>query len=414
MTGMPDALSAAKVEHPTSVAEVSTLLRDTAGPVLFRGAGTKLGWAGRPDAADPISLVLDSRDLRGVLTHNAGDMTASVSAGTPLTALQDEIAADNQWLALDPASAAGGATLGGLLAAGDSGPSRLRYGGLRDLVIGVTLVLADGTVAHSGGHVIKNVAGYDLAKLLYGSLGSLAFIAEIVIRLHPRPQATATTVAGATAVQAAAVTQAVMAGPLEPAALEWQTVQNDERNRNDQTGGAGELLVRFDGSAAGVAAQTTALHALLSAHGVQASEHTADDATTAWQAKAKAVTGVENETIARITTLPSRLVDVDQAVRRAADGSGVRTTLVSSTALGLHTLRVAGDNPSAQATAVDAVRRSALETGGTVLVRQRPPAVEPLLDALGPPPSSAALLRRIKAQFDPDNRCAPGRFRPWY
>ena len=403
---LPDGLSAAKVEHPTSVTEVSTLLRDTSGPVLFRGAGTKLGWAGRPDGAD---VILDSRDLRGVLTHNAADMTASVAAGTPLTALQDELAADNQWLALDPPSAAGGATLGGLLAAGDSGPSRLRYGGLRDLVIGVTLVLADGTVAHSGGHVIKNVAGYDLAKLLYGSLGSLAFIAEIVIRLHPRPLATATTLAAATPAQAIEVTQALMAGPLEPAALEWQT-----REEADGASGAGELLVRFDGSAAGVATQTTALHALLSAQGVQANEAPAGDATRAWQANAEAVTGLDDETIARIAVLPSRLVDLHRAVRRAAEGFGVRATLVSSTALGLHTLRLAGTDPGAQANAADAVRRDALATGGTVLLRQRPPAVEPLLEALGPPPSTAALLRRIKAKFDPANRCAPGRFRPWY
>ena len=404
-----DGISGAKTERPTSVADVSSLLRDTAGPVLFRGAGTKLGWAGRPDGAD---LVVDSRDLRGVLTHNSADLTASVSAGTPLESFQRQLAADNQWLALDPPSAADGASIGGLLAAGDSGPSRLRYGGLRDLVIGVTLVLADGTVAHSGGHVIKNVAGYDLAKCLYGSLGSLAFIAEVMVRLHPRPQATATTRAAASAARAAAVTQALMAGPLEPAAIEWTSAHWDPSDVDRSDGG--ELLVRFDGSAAGVQTQTRSLHALLAAHAVEAVEIAAEDAAQVWRAHAGAVTGAADETIARIATLPSRLVDVAAALRRAVEGTGARATLVSSTALGLHTARVSGSDPGAQARAVDALRRDVLATGGNVLLHRRPPEVEPLLDALGPPPSTAALLRRIKAQFDPANRCAPGRFRPWY
>ncbi len=415
-----DGLSGAKTERPTSLADVSSLLRDTAGSVLFRGAGTKLGWAGRPDGPD---IVIDSRDLRGLLTHNAADLTASVSAGTPLMALQGELAGDNQWLALDPPSAADGATIGGLLAAGDSGPSRLRYGGLRDLVIGVTLVLADGTVARSGGHVIKNVAGYDLAKLLYGSLGTLAFIAEVVVRLHPRPQAAATTRAVANARQAAAITQALMAGPLEPAAVEWTSADS---NRSDLDGSyldgselpgsdtGGELLVRFDGSAAGVRTQTRSLHALLNAHAVAGVEVDADDAAQVWRTHVGLVTGADDETVARIATLPSRLVDVDRALRRAVEGTGARATLVSSTALGLHTARLSGGDPGAQARAMDALRRDVLATGGNVLLHRRPPGVEPLLDALGPPPSTAALLRRIKAQFDPNNRCAPGRFRPWY
>ena len=412
---LPDGLSGAKTERPTSLADVSSLLRDSAGSVLFRGAGTKLGWAGRPDGPD---IVIDSRDLRGLLTHNAADLTASVSAGTPLTALQDELAGDNQWLALDPPSGVDGATIGGLLAAGDSGPSRLRYGGLRDLVIGVTLVLADGTVARSGGHVIKNVAGYDLAKLLYGSLGSLAFIAEIVIRLHPRPQATATTRAAASAAQAAAVTQALMAGPLEPAAVEWTSADPD-RSDPDRSGLYGsdtvaELLVCFDGSAAGVRTQTRSLHALLNAHAVAGVEVDVDDAAEVWRAHARSVRGADDETVTRIATLPSRLVDVHRALRRAVEGTGARATLVSSTALGLHTVRLSGGDPGAQARAMDALRRNALDAGGNVMVRRRPPEVEPLLDALGPPPSTAALLRRIKAQFDPANRCAPGRFRPWY
>ena len=170
------------VQRPTSVDEAAKVLRDSRGSVLFRGAGTKMSWAGRPEDPD---LVLETGGLDRLLDHNPADMTASAQAGMPLRALQDRLAEAGQWLALDPPTEPDGATLGGLLATGESGPRRLRYGALRDLVIGVTLVLPDGTVARAGGHVIKNVAGYDLSKLMYGSLGTLGLIAEVVLRLHP-------------------------------------------------------------------------------------------------------------------------------------------------------------------------------------------------------------------------------------
>ncbi|MGB7449330.1 MAG: FAD-binding oxidoreductase, partial [Ornithinimicrobium sp.] len=170
--------------RPSDLAETVDALRASSGSVLVKGAGTKQGWAGA--VRDP-DLVIETTGMDQVITHNPADMTVSVQAGLPLRQLQEHVASDGQWVALDPASASAGATIGGLLAAGDSGPSRQKYGGLRDLVIGVTVVLADGSVGRSGGHVIKNVAGYDLAKLMHGSLGSLALIGEVVLRLHPMP-----------------------------------------------------------------------------------------------------------------------------------------------------------------------------------------------------------------------------------
>ena len=178
-------------------------------------------------------------------------MTASAQAGMPLRALQDRLGEAGQWLALDPPTEPDGATLGGLLATGDSGPRRLRYGALRDLVIGVTLVLPDGTVARAGGHVIKNVAGYDLSKLMYGSLGTLGLIAEVVLRLHPLPETSATVVAASSVQEATARSLDLLASPLAPTAIDWV---GDPRG-----GSSGRLAVRFEGSAAGVAAQTTAL-----------------------------------------------------------------------------------------------------------------------------------------------------------
>ena len=388
------------VERPTSVVEAAQLLRDSEGTVLFRGAGTALDWAGTVPVTD---LVLDTRAMSAVLDHTPADMTAAVQAGTSLAELQAQLAGHGQWLALDPPTEAAGATVGGLLAAGDSGPSRLRHGNLRDLVIGVTLVLPDGTVARSGGHVIKNVAGYDLAKLLHGSLGSLALVAEVVLRLHPRPVEQVTTVGPADARQAAEAAGLIAASALEPTAVEW--VQQDD---------GGRLLVRDGGSPVAVAAAASQLRTLLARAGVPAAVCAPEDVAGAWAEQARAVDGEEGDTILRVNTLPTDLTATAAHASRAGAASGVGVRLTSSVMLGVHTLRLRGPEPAAVAGVAAEVRRHALDLGGAVMLRRRPAEVDALLDPLGPPPSSVELLRRVKAQFDPTGRCAPGRFRPWY
>lgn len=386
-------------ERPRSTAEAADVLRETSGSVLLRGGGTHAEWAGRVPQPD---LVLDTTGLQGLLTHNPADMTASVRAGTTLRTLQEHLAGSGQWLALDPPAATTGATVGGLLAAGDSGPSRLRYGGIRDLVIGVTLVLADGTVARSGGHVIKNVAGYDLAKLVHGSLGSLALIAEVVVRLHPLPQSSITTTGTADAAQATAACVAMAASPLEPAAVEWMSGQ------------AGTLLVRMEGTPVHVEVSSGRLADLLGGLGIGTSMLSEKVAAGAWAAHAAAVLGTDEETVARISGLPSEVGDLAGRAAQAARRAGVQADLVSSAAVGLTTVRFRGGTPQGHAGAFAELRDWALSRGASVLLRQRPDAVDGLLDPLGPPPSTAPLLRAIKTRFDPAGRLAAGRFQPWY
>jgi glycolate oxidase FAD binding subunit len=387
------------VHRPTSVDEAAAVLRDSRGSVLFRGAGTKMSWAGRPHDPD---LVLETTGLDQQLDHNPADMTASAQAGMPLRALQDRLGEAGQWLALDPPTEPDGATVGGLLATGESGPRRLRYGGLRDLVIGVTLVLPDGTVAHAGGHVIKNVAGYDLSKLMYGSLGTLGLIAEVVLRLHPLPETSATVVVPSSVQEATARSLALLAGPLEPAAVDWV---------GDPRGGGppGRLAVRFEGTAAGVAAQTAALREQLE----RAAPQTLADADEAalWREYAHAHRPESGQSTAFAGTLPSRLTDVATALAGAAD-AGVDVSLASQTALGLHTARFCGP-PAQQAAAFDQWRREIVAVGGSVVLRERPAEVDAEIDPLGPAPSSVGLLRAVKARLDPDGRCAPGRLAPW-
>ncbi|HEX9201477.1 MAG TPA: FAD-binding oxidoreductase [Acidobacteriaceae bacterium] len=155
--------------------------------IEITGAGTKRSW-GNPVTA---GILLDTTHVTGVVSHSWQDLTATVAAGTTWSAMQRVLAQHNQQVALDPLWPET-ATVGGIIATNDSGALRLKYGSLRDLIIGMTIVLADGTIAKSGGKVVKNVAGYDLHKLMTGAFGTLGIITEVTFRLHPVPQHTRT------------------------------------------------------------------------------------------------------------------------------------------------------------------------------------------------------------------------------
>ncbi len=207
----------AETVRPASVEELSDALREAAGAgkvVGVRGAGTKATWGGigtRPE------IVVDTTGIARLVEHARGDLIVTVEAGARLQDVQDALAPAGQWLALDPPE--DGATIGGVVATAASGPHRLRFGTPRDLLIGVTVVLADGTVAHSGGKVVKNVAGYDLGKLFCGSFGTLGVVASCTFRLHPTPAA-CRVLSVETDDPAAAAAELRRTGVV-PAAVEW-------------------------------------------------------------------------------------------------------------------------------------------------------------------------------------------------
>jgi glycolate oxidase FAD binding subunit len=216
------------VSEVASVEEAAELLAGAAG----RGERVSIGREGG-------DVVLSTAALDRVLEHEAGDLTAIVEAGVRVGELNERLAGHGQMLALDPP---GNPTIGACVAANLSGPRRHRYGTARDLVIGVTVVLADGTVASSGGKVVKNVAGYDLGKLFCGSEGRLGLIARVALRLHPLPAAARTLVAPAgSPAEAAAKARAVLRAPVAPSAVDllWP----------------GRLAVLFEGGRRGVEEQ---------------------------------------------------------------------------------------------------------------------------------------------------------------
>ncbi|REF37951.1 FAD-binding oxidoreductase [Thermasporomyces composti] len=358
--------------------------------VLIRGTGTAQSW-GAP--VHDVDLVVDTTGLDRVLAYNPADMTVAVGAGIPLTDLHATLR--EQRVALDAARVAEGATVGGLLATADGGPLRLTYGTLRDLVIGVTVVLADGTVARSGGHVIKNVAGYDLAKLFAGSLGAFGLVAEVVLRLHPRPKATGTLVVPCDVPTAFTHATTLLASPWEPAAVDWCD---------------GTLLARFEGTPTGV---ETRLHKAATSLGVDHDIVDGPREAATWAQVAEVVRGVEGDTVLRAGTRPDALPQLAAALDSLAAEHGVEASLTSSLGVGVHTVRLRGGSLDGHAHVVRAWRRRVLESGGSVTLHRRPHALDELVPSWGPAPTSATLLRALKQQLDPDGRLAPGRFAPW-
>lgn len=487
------------VAEPASTEEAGALLRAAAGlglAVVPRGGGTRLDWGLPPRRCD---LVVDTRRLDQVLEHAAGDLVARVQAGVPLERLAQILATAGQRLAVDPpaaravavpaapgnsaavpashgaapasprsapagsrpsvlatpddspaapAGAGSPGTVGGLIATGVAGPLRLRFGSPRDLLIGVTLVRADGTVARAGGKVVKNVAGYDIGKLLAGSYGTLGLITEATFRLHPRPPAAAwisVTCPPGAAGQAASALLAAASSPLAPVAAELDWPGRDAPVT---------VAVAVEGDPDGVAERAALMHDLLasaarstaagapedgrstaSGASVPAPRAAGPDATIAgllppprgasapdvsteappWWGQGPAA--ASEGTVLRVAFWASKLAAVLTAIRTAAAGAGLDPAIGGSGAAGvLHAALPAAVPPDAVARFVTGLR-SALAGGAaagpaaraSVVVLTAPPPVRDGVDMWGPAPSEQ-LMHAVKDRFDPEHRMSPGRF----
>jgi glycolate oxidase FAD binding subunit len=361
--------------------------------VRIVGAGTKLGWGSGDVAAD---IELHTTALDEVVAHDAGDLTATLQAGVPLELAQRTFAAAGQMLALDPPLTAAGATddepadaapagptIGGVVATGDAGPLRHRYGAPRDLIIGATVALSDGAIAQAGGKVIKNVAGYDLAKLFSGAFGTLGLILSVNVRLHPLHE-TSVTALGAASDPAVLGTAAVA---LARAPLEFDSLDVAWK------AGRGGLLARCAGREATRRAQRAAR--LMSEAGLAEVDVTDQDGQL-WE-RQRAGQRSSDQALLRVAALPTQL----EAVLRAADACD--GTLVGRAALGASFVEVAPETVGRLRAALPRTARSVLLDAPAALRT----AGEPWGADEGP---ELELMRRIKARFDPARTCNPGLF----
>ena len=413
-----DGVPAQAVARPSCAEQTSALLAACHAEglaVVVRGHGSKLTWGRAPERVD---VILETGAMDELVEHSRGDLVATAGAGMPLARLGDLLAEGGHQLVVDDLAAGRGAdgagsTLGGAVATGLSGPRRLWAGPLRDLVIGVRLVLADGTIARSGGKVVKNVAGYDLAKLLTGSYGTLAVVTEVTVRLHPLPQEEATVLARVPHDRLGPALALLVASQLAPRTLEVSA----------RPGADPLLSIGLGGSVEGTRERAQTLAAELGSPDLAGSsvavvrperppEKTAQLVADKTGTHGTATDETDADQSARPTLVraTSRLSGIPELVREATD-RGFAVT--GSAGVGvLHARLPEGTAPDAVRPAVEEVRALTLRLGGSTVVLDAPPAVKAGLDAeatWGPVPG-LDLMRRVKAEFDPVRLLAPGRF----
>jgi glycolate oxidase FAD binding subunit len=380
------------------LAEVVTCANRERWGILPCGSGSKLMWGG---LADNIQIILSTARLNRLVDHAVGDMTVTVDAGLRFADLQTALANVGQFLAIAPTYAAA-ATLGGIVATGDTGWLRHRYGGVRDLLIGISMVRADGQIAKAGGRVVKNVAGYDLMKLFTGSWGTLGIISQLTFRVYPLPPASQTVVLQGVPEAIAQASQTLLTSALTPTAME---LVSPHTLAALELGGDGMgLVVRFQGIAVGVekqaehlleVGQTLGLKSLLLANGEQ--DHL-------WHRLQHSFESEEEVITCKIGVLPAKavitldklnaLLPTSKSLIHA--GSGLGKVQVNSATIQLQDLLT--------------LRQLCEHHGGFLTLLQAPSPFKEKMEVWGYTGNALALMQGIKAQFDPTNLLSPHRF----
>ena len=391
-------ITPAFVASPGSNDEAAALMRAAAEhdlAVVPRGGGSRLEWGVPPSRCD---LLVDMTQMNAVTEHASGDLVARVQAGARMGDVAGLLADAGQEIALDVPS---GATAGGVVASGLAGPRRLRYGSPRDLLIGITVVRADGTLARSGGKVVKNVAGYDLGKLFAGSAGTLGLITEVTFRLHPLPAARAFLTAEYAAVPAACDAVAAAANsPLTASAVELS---------RPSPGGPLRVAVLLEGSADGVAARAQRMADLLGSAKPESPATVSDTAPAWWPGPLETPPG--GGTLVRVSFWVSALGQVLNAADAAAREAGIAPPVAGSAGAGVLYVDCPPGEPGARYTV--ALRGSLNQGRGSVAVLTAPSEVRAALAGRGGmagPVPGLGLMRAVKNQFDPGHRMSPGRF----
>jgi len=371
------------------LAGILSLANEAGIAVVPRGSGTKLDWGNPPRRAQ---LILSTARLNRIVEHVWADLTVTVEAGCTLQSLQQTLGQHGQRLAFDglwPERA----TIGGILSTNDSGALRLRFGALRDLIIGVTIALPDGTLASSGGKVVKNVAGYDLPKLVTGALGTLGVITRAVFRLHPLPRSAKTF--SFSAENSADMQQDILA--IQDSQLAHTSLQI-----RCATGEPPSADILFEATDAGLTAQESQLRKLLGSARVEQSP------ASIWDARQNLWNPPANSTLlGKISLLPTHIAKTFDFLKSLGNSRKVSWQIVLQ-ATGIGMLWLEGDPD--QLSAVVKQSRTELESRSGALVILHRPSELRAIDAWGNAGDSISLMRAVKHQLDPKSILNPGRF----
>jgi glycolate oxidase FAD binding subunit len=404
----------ALVALPTTAEEVAHVLRtaNLAGAAVTPwGAGTLQALGMPPDRLD---IVLSLERLNRVLIYEPDDLTCSVEAGMTLGQLNQLLGEHNQMLPLDPPLPER-ATIGGLIAANASGPRRHGYGTLRDLLIGIRVVHTDGTISKAGGMVVKNVSGYDMMKLYLGSLGTVAVVVSANFKLLPRPAAQATALVRFDGVAPALATvEALLASQLVPTAVD---VADAAAAAALGLNGEGALLaVRCEGPAAAVERTARDVQSLASERGGRAPA-TLDAAATEdfWRRVADFAQVAElapDEAVLKLSVIPTDVPAALAGLADAAGAAGLRAARLAHAGTGIVLARVrpAAAGQEAFGPALAQLQAALVQRWKNAMVLGCAPHYKPGLALWGAEPSGLAVMRAIKAEYDPNGILNKGRF----
>ena len=378
-----DGLTPALAVSPTTAADVcASLAAATAAgaAVIAWGGGTHMQ-LGMPPAR--YDLALDLRRLDRLVEYEPADLTVTVEAGTRLTELQRRLGEKGQWLPLDPPEAAA-ATIGGLLASNASGPAGVSHGTARDHLIGLSVAASDGALVKAGGRVVKNVAGYDLAKLHIGALGGLGVIVQASFKVASLPASSVTSLIRASLSDLMSITTRLLDARLSLGAL---TLRKDAADANWR------LLIRLSGGGAAVERSRRDLDAIAAGASLEDADETPLEPPSPLSAAVAVRAGVP----------PSAAAPVCEAI--ATRGAAV----YAYPSVGL----VHGAWPDAAAIPPEALtelRALCLTADGALVLTAAPPDLKRRVDVWGPPRPDFEIMRRLKAQLDPASTLSPGRF----
>ncbi len=390
---------ATSVVYPTTAQELATVIAEAhhqGWQLLPIGNASKADWGGLRSG---IRFILSTARLNRLVDHAAGDMTITVEAGMCWTKLQHILQETNQWLPVDPRYA-DQATIGGIIATGDTGSLRHRYGGIRDLLIGISFVRSDGQLANAGGRVVKNVAGYDLMKLLTGSYGTLGIITQVTLRVYPLPEVSQTIVLTGIPAAIAQASHTLLGSALTPTAVDLLS-PGFLAALGLGTGMA--LLVRFQGLPPSVNEQSDRLLEL--ANSLSLSSHVlsqADDAVLWQQVQATTAQDAASTILCKLGIRPAAAITLlervdslpaSQAILHAASGIGY--------------CRVAASTPAAE---LLAIRSHCQTAGGYLSVLEAPVTLKQQLDVWGYMGNAFPVMQQLKQQFDPQSLFNPGCF----
>lgn len=366
--------------------------------VIPWGGGTAIHWGNVPKRAD---VVLSLERLSGLVEHDDANLTATVRTGTPVAALQEMLSGHHQFLAVDPPFPQR-ATAGGIVAANTNGPRRMMYGGVRDQVIGMKMVLPGGEQIKAGGKVVKNVAGYDMCKLFVGSLGTLGIITEVTVKMAPLPETARTVASRGSLTQAAQLADALMASPLLPAAI--AILGGGVGGSDGQPADTVRVAVWAEGFEDAVTRHVSDVQTMAGRAGMDV--EALDDAAhrRLWETVRDFGADAASPAVFRLTVPLAAVAAVLDAVSRMTDGSPVRYVAHAGTG----TVWLALEDPAAAW--FPRLIALAGEHRGHAVLAAAPPAAKRTLDVWGPPPPALPLMQELKRQFDPQGLLNPGRF----